>query len=99
MFEIKATAIELLDNSTYPEIVSIEFFDYYGCRHRFVEKWPVVSAHKFDSSFPKDCGIACVVTEEKEMSFIVDTSKPWDSESEEGVTVFEISKNLLLTSI
>ena len=98
MFEIKATAIELLDNSTYPEIVLIEFFDYYGHRHRFAEKWPVVSTDTFDGSFPKDCGIACVVTEEKEMSFIVDTSKPWDIESEEGLTVFEINKNLLLTS-
>lgn len=98
MFEIKAIAIELLDNSTYPEIVLIEFFDYYGRRHRFVEKWPVVSAHKFDSSFPKNCGIACVVTEEKETSFIVDTSNPCGIESEEGLTVFEINKNLLLTN-
>jgi len=34
----------------------------------------------------------------EKMSFIVDTSKPWDIESEEGLTVFEINKNLLLTS-
>ena len=98
MFEIKATAIELLDNSTYPEIVLIEFFDYNGHKHRFIEKWPVVSVQKIDSSFPKDCGIACVVIEEREMSFIVDTSKPWEIESEEGLTVFEINKNLLLTN-
>lgn len=98
MLTIKATAIELLDDSTYPEMVLIEFLDYYGRRHRFVEKWPVVSAEAFDSSFPRDCDIACVIVEEKESSLIIDTSKPWGIVSEEGLTVFEINKNVLLNN-
>ncbi len=96
MFEIKAKATKLVDNTGYPEVVLIEFNDYAGKKHNFIEKWPVVSAQEFDGSFPKDCTIACTIVEEKETSYIVDTSKPWSIESEEGLTIFEISKNLLL---
>ena len=62
----------------------------------YIEKWPVLSPQEFDDSFPKDCTIACKLVEEREMSYIVDTSRPWSIESEEGLTVFQISKNLLL---
>ena len=46
MFYIKATAIDLIDNSSYPEIVLCEFIDIYGIQHRIIEKWPVVSVEK-----------------------------------------------------
>lgn len=95
MFEIKAKAIKLIDDTGYPETVLVEFYDYDGQKHEFIEKWPVVSAQEFDGSLPKDCTIACMVVEERETSFVVDTSKPWSIESEAGLTVFEISKNLL----
>ena len=75
----------------------IEFCDFNGHIHRFIEKWPVVSAQEFDNSFPKDCTIACMVVKEKETSYIVDTSNPWNIASEEGKTVFEIHNNLLVT--
>ena len=38
MFYIKATAIDLIDNSSYPEIVLCEFIDIYGTKHRVIEK-------------------------------------------------------------
>ena len=96
MFEIKAKATKLIDDAGYPELVLVEFYDYYGKKHNFIEKWPVVSAQEFDASFPKECTIACTLVEERETSCIVDTSKPWGMESEEGLTIFEVSKNLLV---
>lgn len=95
MFEIKAKATKIIDNTSYPENVLIEVIDFEGQKHNFIEKWPVVSAQELDGFFPKDCTIACTLVEEKEMSCIVDTSKPWGMESEEGLTIFEISKEML----
>ncbi len=96
MFGIKAKATKLTDNSSYPDKVLIELYDFEGIKHTFIEKWPVVSAEELDYLFPKDCVIACIVVSEKEKSYIVDTSKPWDIESEKGLTIFEISKDLLI---
>lgn len=95
MFEIKAKATKIIDNTDYPEVVLIEVIDFEGHKHNFIEKWPVVSVQEFDGSVPKDCTIACTLVEEKERSCIVDTSKPWSIVSEKGVTVFEISKEVL----
>ena len=96
MFEIKAKATKIIDDTGYPELVLVEFYDYYGKKHNFIEKWPVLSVQEFDDSFPKECTIACTLVEEREMSYIVDTSRPWGIESEEGLTVFQISKDLLV---
>jgi len=98
MFEIKAKATKLIDNTTYPEVVLIEFYDYNGQKHTFIEKWPVVSAQEFDNSFPQDCAIACIIVKETGTSYIVDTSNPWGIESEESLTIFEISKELLVSN-
>ena len=65
MFYIKATAIDLIDNSSYPEIVLCEFNDIYGIKHRIIEKWSVVSREKFDNIFPKDSYIGCIIVEKK----------------------------------
>lgn len=37
MFYIKATAIRLIDDSAYPEIVLCEFADAYDHKHRIIE--------------------------------------------------------------
>ena len=95
MFFIKAWATQLIDRSFCPEIVLCEIVDVNGCKHRFIEKWPVVSAEKFENIFPKECTIGCVVLEERPTSYIVSTEQPWDIDSTEGKTVFEISKELV----
>ena len=96
MFYIKATAIDLIDNSSYPEIVLCEFIDIYGTKHRVIEKWPVVSLEKFDNVFPKDSYIGCVIVEEKIESVIVNTNQPWYIESTDGKNIFEIHKSSLV---
>ncbi|MDY4887452.1 MAG: hypothetical protein SO533_07445 [Eubacteriales bacterium] len=95
MFYIKATAIDLIDNSSYPEIVLCEFNDIYGIKHRIIEKWPVVSREKFDNIFPKDSYIGCIIVEEKAESVIVNTDQPFYIESTEGKNIFEIHKSSL----
>lgn len=97
MFYIKAAAIDLIDNSSYPEIALCEFVDIHGTKHRIVEKWPVVSIEEFDNIFPKDAYIGCNIIEEKSESVIVNTDQPWDIESVEGKTIFEIHKSSLVT--
>ena len=96
MYYIKATAIRLIDDSAYPEIVLCEFMDTNNKQHTITEKWPVVSNGKFENVFPKDCFIGCTVLEEKFESCIVTTEQPWYVESEEGKTIFEIQKSLLI---
>lgn len=96
MFYIKATAIQLIDDSAYPEIVRCVFMDSHGRTHTVTEKWPVVSAEKFKNSFPKDCTLGCVVLERRGEVCVVDTERPWCIESEEGETVFEIHEDLLM---
>ena len=96
MFYIKAIATKLIDNSRYPEIVLCEFIDVNDKRHNIIEKWPVVSSEDFENIFPKDCFIGCVIVEEKADSYFVDTEQPWHIESEEGKTIFEIHKSLLI---
>ena len=97
MFYIKATAIDLIDNSSYPEIVLCEFIDIYGIQHRIIEKWPVVSNEEYDNVFPKDAYIGCIVAEQKAESVIVNTDQPWDIESIEGKNIFEIPKSILVS--
>ncbi len=96
MFFIKVKATKLIDNSSYPEIISCEFIDVNGCKHKFTEKWPIVSNERFENTFPKDCQIACVILEKKTVSYVVSTHLPWGIESTEGKTIFEISKELLI---
>ena len=95
MFYIKATAIDLIDSNSYPEIVLCEFIDIYGIQHRIIEKWPVVSNAKYDNIFPKDAYIGCIIVEEKAESVIVNTDQPWYIESIEGKNIFEIPKSSL----
>ena len=96
MFYIKATAIQLIDDSAYPEIVLCEFMDINDKRHTIIEKWPVVSNDKFENVFPRNCFIGCTVLEEKLESYIVTSEQPWYIESEEEQTIFEIQKSLLI---
>ena len=96
MFYIKATAIQLIDDSTYPEIVRCVFTDAHGRTHTVMEKWPVVSAEKYENTFPKNCMLGCVVVERRREVCVVDTDRPWGIESEEGETVFEIHEDLLI---
>lgn len=96
MFFIKATAIQLIDDSAYPEIVRCVFTDFHGCTHTFTEKWPKVSNDDFENSFPRECTLGCVLVEKRGEICVVDTSQPWYVESEDEKTVFEIHEDLLL---
>ena len=89
-------ATQLIDDSNYPEVVLCEFTDHNGTKHKFVAKWPVISNEDFSNSFPMACAIGCIIIKENAESYIVSTLEPWGIASEEDLTEFEISKNLLL---
>lgn len=95
---IKASVTKLIDDSTYPEVVLLEFYDINNKKHEVIEKWPVISNLKFSNEFPKECLIACMIIEEKENLYIVSTLEPWSIESTSGLTVFEISKTLIINN-
>ena len=96
MFYIKAVVTRLIDDNSYPEIVLCEFADFKGIKHKFIEKWPVISSEKFGNNFPKCCLIGCVLMEEKTRTYTVNTGQPWGIESIEGKTIFEIDRSLLI---
>lgn len=96
MFYVKAVATRLIDGSSYPEIVLCEFTDFKGKKHEFAEKWPVISNEEFGNTFPKHCSIGCVIVEEKEKVYTVNTDQPWGIESIEGKTIFEVDKNMIV---
>ena len=96
MFYIKAIATKLIENSSYPEIVLCEFTDYNGKKHEFIEKWPVISNEVFSNAFPTTCVIGCTILKENTDSYVVSTLEPWNIESEEQLTEFEIRKSLLI---
>ena len=96
MLYIKSIATELIDNSSYPAIVLLNFCDINGIKHEFIEKWPIISDEEFTNMFPIDCAIGCTLLKEEDNSYIVSTSSPWGIESEDGLTTFEIDKNLLI---
>ena len=70
--------------------------DVNGCKHQFIEKWPVVSTEKFENIFPQVCEIGCVIQKERSASYVVCTEQPWGIESTEGKTIFEIAKDLVI---
>lgn len=96
MFYIKAVATKLIDDSSYPEVVLCEFLDFYGKKHEFIEKWPVLSDKEFINKFPTNCVIGCTVLKTNTESYIVSTREPWDIESQEGYFEFEICKSLII---
>lgn len=95
MFFMKVKATQLIDDRSYPEIVLCEIIDVNGYKHKFKEKWPILSNKKFDNIFPKECSVGCTILEEKMDSYIVSTLQPWAIESIEGKSFFEIRKDLL----
>lgn len=81
-----------------PGFVECEFCDAHGRLHRFIDKVPVVATGEIDaaSTYPQPGVIACcVVTRQIDKSGIemigVDTTAPWDVESTDGATCFDVT--------
>ncbi len=87
-----------------PGWVECALADARGRTHLFREKSPVVSTEALNSTtaYPRSGGIAweilsCRVDEHGRKILTVSTEKPWGCESTEGITVFEVLAEQLIT--
>ena len=98
-FEIQ---IERYVDSAFPGFVECAFVDAHGREHRFVEKVPVVTLEALHegSEYPRIGQVACEI----ESSWVADdgralsrvtTQRPWGIESDEGVSEFELTTQVL----
>lgn len=85
-----------------PGWVECKLVDASGHEHLFVEKVPVVTAARLDadSSYPQPGVIACVVVGKQAGSdgreiIEIDTQTPWDIESTDGRSRFEVLSDQL----
>jgi hypothetical protein len=80
-----------------PGFVECSFIDAWGKQHTVQEKIPVVTDKYLDtnSNYPQEGVITCIVIKEwqdKEGRLIitVDTERPWDVDTIEGLTQFDL---------
>ena len=85
-----------------PGFVECTFIDARGDVHTVVEKVPIVTTEYLsrESGYPRDGSIACTVIgrfvgAEGERLVRIDTELPDHVESQQGVTVFEVSESLI----
>ena len=97
MVYIKVAIVRYISNDPQPGVVECELVDAHGNLWRFVEKTTIVSESDLSEQthYPKSGVIAGEVIGRGEMAsgreyWIVDTQKPWDIQSVEGVQEFEV---------
>ena len=95
--------IERFTHDWFPGFVECSFVDATGRTHLFEEKVPVVSNEALDASsaYPRDGAIACHLLTSRSVAdgrevVTIDTNKPWDIESKEGESQFEVFRDQLL---
>jgi hypothetical protein len=91
MAEVKVTISKCVDMSQ-PIFVEFEFADCNGIKHIFVDKLPIVSASS-DIELPCDGVLRCTIVSENDRTYIIDTSTPFDVESNSGESRFEVFKD------
>ena len=100
--ELKVEITRFVDDAQ-PGFVECSLRDSSGRAWTFVEKVPVVSTDDLDdhSRYPLPGVIACTVVSNRhdhagQELILVDTSIPWDIESTEGETRFEVKASQLV---
>lgn len=90
-------SIDKFISAHQPGFVECSFTDAWGKQHIVEEKVPVVIAKDLDanSHYPQEGGIDCEILKKWEdkdgrIIFTVDTVKPWDIDTIEGVQRFDL---------
>jgi hypothetical protein len=103
MLAVKVKITRYVSDDPQPGIVECELFDVHGRCWHFIEKTAVVSADDLDakSVYPQPGVIAAeVVGHSKDAAgrdvTRIDTSRPWDVESTDGATQFDVLSELLI---
>jgi hypothetical protein len=103
MLAIPVTITCYLSDEPQPGVVACELVDVHGRLWRFVEKTAIVSSDHLDgeSAYPQPGVIAGVVVSRSRNAkgrevCLFDTRHPWDVESVDGVTQFEVLAETLV---
>ena len=92
--EVKVNITKIIDDSSYPTFVEFELVDIHGKHHLFRDKLPIIS---FENEIEPPCEgeLQCKVIKKSGDVITIDTSVPWDVDSVEGETIFEVSAELV----
>lgn len=97
MVGVRVAIVRYISDEPQPGIVECQLEDAHGRRWSFVEKTAIVSAEHLDTqtTYPQDGVIACEVVGRSADAagrevVQIDTERPWNVESVEGITRFEV---------
>jgi hypothetical protein len=97
MIGVRVSITRYIADEPLPGIVECEFQDAHGRRWRFVEKTAYVSVDILDwqTVYPRPGAIACEIVGRSQDAtgreiIVIDTERPWDVESVDGSTRFEV---------
>jgi hypothetical protein len=97
MIGVRVSITRYIADEPLPGIVECEFQDAHGRRWMFVEKTAYVSPDILDlqTNYPRPGAIACEIVERSHDAagreiIVIDTERPWDVESVNGSTRFEV---------
>lgn len=97
MLGIKVAIVRYISDEPQPGIVECELEDAYGHRWLFVEKTAIVSAEPLDAhtSYPQQGVVAGEIVRRSADAagreiVRIDTTRPWNLESVDGATEFDV---------
>lgn len=101
--EVRVQIVRVIDSSCYPPFVECEFYDAWGGKHLVHEKYHVLTAENIDNVADLPCkgAIACEQVREWQdnsgrMIVTVTTLTPWDIETVEGISEFDLLRTQLI---
>ena len=102
MFFIQVTINKFISNDQ-PGLVECSFTDAWGKLHLIQDKLPVFTELDIDanSQYPQKGVVGCEIIKKLEDQngksvYTVDTSKPWDVSSIEGLTTFDLFETQII---
>jgi hypothetical protein len=102
MLAVKVKIVRYLSDDPQPGVVQCELEDAHGQRWSIVEKTAIVSTADLDarSSYPQQGLIGCEIVRRRrdaECEIVrITTERPWNVESIDGSTEFDVLPNALL---
>lgn len=104
MKALKISITSFIDDHQ-PGFVECKFFDACGKEHIVQDKVPIVTEKDLDanSEYPRDGVIACEILKvwhdsNGQKILTIDTSKPWDVDTSDGLTEFDVFEEHLQVS-
>lgn len=91
---VRVEILRIVDDS-FPVFVEFELIDCKGNSYHFIDKTPVVGC-EYDVVPKSDGYLRCSIIDEREDTYVIDTSLPDDIENVNGECRFEVKKEQML---